>query len=106
MTGFSKNGAVLSGDLDGECWDSSSNTAAEREEISFQKCHLQDPETTDTTSSQQHFRYSTETQQIRHVDTDRCLELVVEGDNKMPLLMRCSESSELQRWEVIPAPWF
>lgn len=98
--GFTRNGNVRNGYLDGLCWDSTSPEP--QTEVSLFYCHVNSA-TIGRSGGSQQFEYVANIQQIRHSPSDRCLEYI---DGTKVWLMKCNKAKREQRWQIDIAPWF
>ena len=100
LIGFTKNGAVRSGALDDDCWDS--NTGEEGQVVTMYLCHVLKPVEGQPGGSQT-FLYNEESRQIEHPSTGRCLEYFIDSS---PVMMKCNFDKISQKWEIISSTWF
>ena len=102
--GFTKINDVRNGNIDDECWDTSSH--AEGGEVTSYRCHVSNPGGGKTPHESQKFSYDEFSKQIVHVSSGRCLEFVYQTDKAKPLLMTCSTDKIAQKWDILTSTWF
>ena len=100
--GFTKNSQIRNGAQEFKCFDVSSQD--DGAEVQIYGCHLSSP-TLGSPYDSQLFKYNETTQQIVHLPSDRCLELILQPEEKV-LLKKCVTGNSDQRWEIKTSPWF
>ena len=99
--GFTKNNNIRVGSNDKYCWDGPGSE--DKVVVIVYPCHTSSA-TEGKPFASQHFEFNTETEQIIHVPTGRCLEI---ADDKTVWLVKCDLEWRLeQRWTIKVSAWF